>query len=457
MGAFHRAHMAVYVDDILSFDPAWGIIGASLRNTATRSALAPQDFLYTHIVRSSHKTKLRVIGSVLDVISGSTHHDQLIAALIDPRIRIVSLTVTEKGYCHNPATGLLEHNHPDIRHDLEKANKPLSVPGILVRALELRRQEGVKPFTVLCCDNVPSNGTLVGNITHEFAMLRNADLAQYISGEMAFPSTMVDRIVPATTEEDRQLVFKETGFEDAWPVVTEPFTQWVIEDNFSNGRPDFERVGVQLVKNVKPFELMKLRMLNASHSTLAYLGFLAGYEYVSDAVANPNLQHVIHAMMSQEVMPTLPAELGELNNYRDQLIERFANRSLKHRTTQIATDGSQKLPQRLLGTIRDRLKQGQPINFLTLSVAGWMRYVMGVDEQGRAIEIKDPMRERLRNIADAASGNPQQLVYGLLHVKEIFGEDLPHERVFVDAVTSHLSALLKLGAKAVLAQTRSLP
>ena len=247
--------------------PPGGLSAPRCAGPTRRKALAPQDFLYTLVVRSGSGTTTRVIGSLLDVLDAATQRDELIAAMADPRIRIVSLTVTEKGYCHDPATGALDPHHPDILHDLAHPEAPVSAPGLIVRALELRRAAGIAPFTVLCCDNLPANGETTARIVTGFAALRDKGLADYIASEVAFPSTMVDRIVPATTDADRRLVFEATGVMDAWPVVTEPFTQWVVEDRFPTGRPPLEIAGVQLVTDVRPFELMKLRMLNGSHST----------------------------------------------------------------------------------------------------------------------------------------------------------------------------------------------
>jgi fructuronate reductase len=446
IGAFHRAHVAEYIDNILKKDPSWGIVGASLRRPDTRKALAPQDFLYTLAVRSGEGTKTRMIGSLLDVLDASTERNKLIEAMADPRIRIVSLTVTEKGYCHDPATGNLDPDHADIRHDLSNPVAPLSAPGLLVRALELRRNAGHAPFTVLCCDNLPSNGETTARVVTGLAALRSKSLADYISAEVAFPSTMVDRIVPATTAEDRELVLEATGFEDAWPVMTEPFSQWVIEDRFPAGRPLFESVGAEMVSDVKPFELMKLRMLNGSHSTLAYLGYLSGFEFVSQAISNPNFRALIHDLMSEEIMATLPMDHVQLSNYCDALLTRFANPAIKHRTWQIAMDGSQKLPQRLLGTIRYRLDNGLTINRAALGVAAWMRYVTGIDEKGNSIDVKDPLSQQLRQIADAAHDSPTRLVHGLLGVGQIFGEDLPQNEVFRSSLVSHLQSLFERGA-----------
>jgi fructuronate reductase len=450
IGAFHRAHMAVYVDDLLGQEPSWGIVGASLRRPDTRDALAPQDFLYTVAIRDAAGTVCRVVGSVVDVMDASTQREALLALMADPKIRIVSLTVTEKGYCHDPATGELDEKHPDIVHDFAHPDAPMSAPGMVVAALARRRATGIAPFTVMSCDNLPANGRTCARIVTRFASLRDPALGIWVAEQAAFPSTMVDRIVPATTDADRDLISGMLGVEDAWPIMTEPFTQWVIEDNFVAGRPAFERVGAQLVEDVEPFELMKLRMLNGSHSTLAYLGYLAGHQYVAEAVGDPAIRRLIHGLMTQEVMPTLPMARGDLERYRDDLLARFANPALKHRTWQIAMDGSQKLPQRLLGTIRDRLAAGQGIERLALGVAAWMRYVTGIDERGNAIDVKDPLAARLRAIADAASRNSDSLADGLLAVREIFGDDLPRNETFRAAVSGHLASLYGKGAAATM-------
>jgi fructuronate reductase len=438
--------MAAYVDDVLRSDPSWGIIGASLRRSNTRKALTPQDFLYTLVVRSRSGTTTRVIGSLLDVLDAATQRADLLAVMVDPRIRIASLTVTEKGYCHDPATGALDPHHPDILHDLAHPEAPVSAPGLIVQALQMRRATGTAPFTVLCCDNLPANGETTARIVTGFAALRDRELADHIAGEVAFPSTMVDRIVPATTEADRTQVFEAMGVMDAWPVVTEPFTQWVIEDRFPTGRPPLEIAGAQLVTDVRPFELMKLRMLNGSHSIIAYLGYLGGYAYVNEAIADTALRTFIHEFMTDEVMGTLPTGLGDLAAYRDALLDRFRNPALLHRTWQIAMDGSQKLPQRLLGTIRDRLAQGLPATRAMLGVAAWMRYITGVDEQGREIDVRDPLATRLRRISESVGGVPGQLVDGLLRVTEVFGDDLPRNDSFRTALISHLTSLFQRGA-----------
>ena len=438
--------MAPYIDGLLRNDPSWGIIGASLRRAATREALAPQDFLYTLIVRSSSDTATRIVGSVLDVLDATTQRRELMTGMVDPRTRIVSLTVTEKGYCHDPATGELDAHHPYVLRDLGHPETPVTAPGLIVRALELRRSAGIAPFTVLCCDNLPENGRTTARIITSFASLRDGELARFIADEVAFPSTMVDRIVPATTEADRRLAYQMTGLADAWPVVTEPFSQWVVEDRFPSGRPALELAGVQLVSDVRPFELMKLRMLNGSHSTIAYLGYLGGYEHVNEAIADPAIHTLIYELMTNEVMSTLPGHFCDLGAYRDALLERFRNPALQHRTWQIAMDGSQKLPQRLLGTIRDRLAAGLPVTRAALGVAAWMRYVAGVDERGNLIDVRDPLAPRLRQISVAAARSPTAIVDGLLSVNEVFGDDLPRNETFRAELIGHVSSLFCRGA-----------
>jgi fructuronate reductase len=448
LGAFHRAHMAVYIDDLLADDPTWGIVGASLRHPDTAEALEPQDGLYTLVVRGAKRTRYRVIGSVLGVLDAGPQLDELLDLMTHPDILIVSLTVTEKGYCHDPATGELDEQHPDIVHDLAQPAAPRSAPGIIAEALRRRFEAGVDPFAVLSCDNLPNNGLTVRKIVSRFARLRDPELGDRIETDVVFPSTMVDRIVPATTAEVKAEVAEALGMEDAWPVVTEPFTQWVIESRFPGGRPQFEAAGGEMVGDVAPFENMKLRMLNGSHSTMAYLGYLAGHTYISEVIAAPEFKALVHTMMTDEIIPTLGMDIARLDAYRDRLIRRFANRSLRHQTYQIAMDGSQKLPQRLLGTIRGRLRGNHGVDRLALGVAGWMRYVMGTDEAGKPIEVQDPLAARLRAIADAAGGDAAALVRGYLGVSEIFGDDLIGNKDFRLLLTEHLASLLQKGAAA---------
>ena len=286
VGAFHRAHQAVAFDDRLAAaERDWAICGVSLQTAATRDALAPQDGLYTVCVRGPKREDLKVVGALRDLLVAPEDPQAPLARLVDPLVRIVTLTITEKGYCHDSASGDLSLSHPAIIRDLDSPNSPLSAPGVLVEALRRRRDAGVKPFTVLSCDNLPANGATVRRVATQFAALLDPDLAKWIGNQVAFPSTMVDRIVPATTDDVRAETAKRLSVEDAWPVVTEPFCQWVIEDRFSAGRPRLEESGATMVADVVPFELAKLRLLNGTHSALAYLGYLAGFETLAEAVA----------------------------------------------------------------------------------------------------------------------------------------------------------------------------
>ncbi|NBJ10572.1 mannitol dehydrogenase family protein [Microvirga arsenatis] len=448
VGAFHRAHQAVYTDDVLAQDPRWGIVAASLRSPDTYDALQPQDGLYTLSVRSQEGEALRVIGSIRRVIVAPREIESLLEVMTDPQTRIVTLTVTEKGYCHDPATGALNEAHPDIVHDLAYLRTPKSAPGFIVEALRRRRMNGVPPFTVLTCDNLPANGRTVKRVLTRFAELVDPELGRFVAEEVSCPSTMVDRIVPATSDQDRERIAQSLGVADAWPVVTEPFTQWVIEDRFPQGRPGWEKAGVEFVSDVEPYEHMKLRLLNGSHSTLAYLGYLSGYETVADAMADEAFVRLIRGLMDEEVTPTLHMPPGaDLEAYRSALVTRFRNPALKHRTWQIAMDGSQKLPQRLLGTVRDRLQADAPIRRLALGVAAWMRYVTGIDEKGAAIDVRDPMAARLRALADRAAGSAESLAGELFAVREVFGDDLPRDPRFTGTVTEALARLFAQGAR----------
>lgn len=450
VGAFHRAHQAAYVDSLLRDDPSWGIVGASLRSPDTAEALRPQDCLYTMAVTDGDRMRCRIVGALLDVLVLPDDRDRLLALMADPGVRIVTLTVTEKGYCHDPATGELDERHPAIVADLADPARPSTVPGIIVEALVRRRAAGVHPFTVLSCDNLPANGRTTRRIVTRYAELRDPEAGAFVGSAVAFPSSMVDRIVPATTDADREAVAESTGVADAWPVQAEPFSQWVVEDRFPAGRPRLEACGVQMVDDVEPFELMKLRMLNGSHSTLAYLGYLSGYETVADAVADPALRGLLADLMTADIIPTLDVPGMDLAGYRDALLARFANRGLRHRTWQIAMDGSQKLPQRLLGTVRDRLAAGASVDRLALGVAAWMAYVRGVDGAGRPIDVRDPMAARLREIADAAGPDAEGLSDGLLGISAIFGTDLPASAAFRAAVTRSLARILSAGPAAAI-------
>jgi fructuronate reductase len=419
LGAFFRAHGALYVEDAMAASGGdWGILGVSLRNPGIRDALAPQGGLYTALELAPDGPRARVAGAVQGVLVAPENPQAVLDAMAGPGVRIVSLTVTEKGYCHEPATGRLNPDHPDIRHDLAHP-LPVSAPGYLVRALQLRRAAGLLPFTALTCDNLPGNGPLLCGLVLDLARRIDPALADWIETHGRFPATMVDRIVPATTPEDVARVAALTGLQDAAPVVHEPFCQWVIEDDFVGGaRPDLGAVGAQMVRDVAPFELMKLRMLNGSHSALAYLGYLAGHQTIADCMADPAFRSFVRRLWEQEIIPALTPPPGvDLPAYAAALEDRFANPAIRHRTWQIAMDGSQKLPQRILGTLEANLAAGRPSPGLMLAIAGWMTYVGGVDEHGAPVDVRDPLAARLRALSD---GPPEARVAALLSVREVF-------------------------------------
>jgi fructuronate reductase len=452
LGAFFRAFGAIYVAEAMAASGGdWGIVGVSLVRPDQRDRLTPQGCAYTAVELGPAGEVPCVVEVVQDVLVAREDPAAVLALMADPAVRLVTLTVTEKGYCHSPATGRLDHGHPDIRHDLEHPEAPRSAPGFLVRALALRRAAGAAPFTVLCCDNLPDNGRVVRGVVLELAREMEPGLDGWIAAEGRFPCTMVDRIVPATRDEDIERLAAATGRLDVSPVLHEPFRQWVIEDDFVEGaRPDLAAAGAQLVSDVRPFELMKLRMLNGTHSALAYLGYLAGHETIADVVADRPFAAYCRRLWSREIVPTLqPPEGEDLAAYAEALLERYANPAIRHRTWQIAMDGSQKLPQRLLGTIADDLAAGRPCPGLALAVAAWMRYVSGVDLEGRAIDVRDPLAERLA--ARTAGAGPEARVDALLAVEEVFPRALAGQAGFRRALVEASGTLERDGARAAVA------
>ncbi len=413
IGAFHRAHQAAYFDDLIAAGAGdWRICGVSLRSPDVRDRLVPQDCLYTLVEQGVRGIRKRVIGAIADVLVAREDPARVIAAIADPATRLVTLTVTEKGYCHDPATGRLDTGHADIAHDLASRDKPVSAIGYLVAGCARRRAETGAPLTILSCDNVPHNGALLRGVMVAFAALRDPSLAVWIADNVAFPSSMVDRIVPATTDADVAELARVTGVVDTAMVKAEPFTQWVIEDCFADRRPAFESVGAQMVSDVRPFELAKLRMLNGAHSTIAYLGLHHGISTVDEAMSHPDIAAVADALMV-EAASTLPPVPGlDPRGYAAALKHRFANPALKHRLAQIAMDGSQKLPQRLLGTIKAVHDRGDVPRAAATGVAAWMRHLSGP-------YLNDPLAERLRA---AAHDDPEQLVAAALAIEPVFGE-----------------------------------
>ncbi|WP_114348252.1 mannitol dehydrogenase family protein [Paracoccus lutimaris] len=449
LGAFFRAHGAIYIAEAMAKSGGdWGIVGVSLQSPGTRDKLKLQGWAYTALELAPEGEKPQVVTVLRDVLVAPEGPQAVLDAMAAPAVKIVSLTVTEKGYCHEPSTGRLNRAHPDIAHDLENP-LPKSAPGFLVRALAMRRAAGLPPFTVLCCDNLPENGRVVRGVVLELAGLIDPALAAWIEAEGAFPAAMVDRIVPATTAADLDRLEATAGYRDEAPVMHEPFRQWVVEDDFVGAaRPDLAAVGAQLVGDVTPFEHMKLRMLNGTHSSLAYLGYLAGYETISDTVADPEFSAFVRGLWHGEIIPVLTPPPGvDLGAYADALHARYANPAIRHRTWQIAMDGSQKLPQRILGTIGEARAAGRKVPGLTLAVAAWMRYASGRDEKGQPIEVKDPLAQRL---AALWRDDPAATVAGFLALAEVFPPALRDDPGFAADLTAALSGLIRDGAKASL-------
>ncbi|MBE0130839.1 mannitol dehydrogenase family protein [Citrobacter amalonaticus] len=453
-GAFHRAHQGVYTDILAAeHNSDWGYCEVNLIGGEQQIAdLKQQDNLYTVAEMSADAWTARVVGVVKKALHAQVDGlESVLAAMCEPQVAIVSLTITEKGYCHSPATGQLMLDHPMIAADLQNPHQPKSAPGVVVEALARRKAAGLAAFTVMSCDNMPENGHVMRNVVTAYARAVDAELAAWIEQHVTFPSTMVDRIVPAVTDDTLDKIENLTGVRDPAGVACEPFRQWVIEDNFVAGRPQWEKAGAELVSDVIPFEEMKLRMLNGSHSFLAYLGYLAGYQHINDCMGDENYRVAARALMLNEQAPTLKVQGVDLTRYADLLIERYSNPALRHRTWQIAMDGSQKLPQRMLDSVRWHLAHNSRFDLLALGVAGWMRYVGGVDEQGNAIEVNDPLLPVIQQaVQNSAEGESR--VEALLAIEAIFGNELPQVALFTQAVKEAYQTLLAEGAKATVAK-----
>lgn len=452
VGGFYRAHQAVYLDDLLH-QPGhseWGYCGVGLlkHDARMRDALLPQDCLYTVVERSAAGDNARVIGSLLNFLYAPDDPQAVIDKMADPETRIVSLTITEGGYYVNEGTGEFNDTHPDIVHDLQHPHEPRCSFGYLVEALDRRRNKGLPPFTVMSCDNLQHNGDLAKRMILAFAERRDRALSQWLAEHGAFPNSMVDRIVPATTDEHRALVQETFGIEDGWPVGTEPFKQWVIEDNFPNGRPAWEQVGAQMTRDVLPYEKMKTRLLNASHQAMCYIGMLLGYQYAHETMEDAQIRKLVQTMMDVEVTPLLTAPAGiDLTEYKKTLIERFANPTIKDQLSRIGTEGSARIPTFVLPSIREQLKRGGPIKLLSFTVAAWFRYLTGTDDQGREMPIIDPMQDKLVENARRGGRDPSVM----LGMSELFGEELRGSKVFVDQVSQTLGNFYDKGARATLA------
>ena len=451
VGAFHRAHQAVYTEDAMAADGGdWGICGVSERSAGVVEQLGPQDGLYTLAERGTRGEQLRVIASIRELRWVAGDPDALLQRIAAPATRVITLTVSEKGYRYDPATNHLRLDDPEVAADLADGSVR-TVVAQLARGLDRRRRGSGAPITVVCCDNVPDNGRVLRTLVRDFAA-RLPDpepLLQWLEGSVRFPSTMVDRITPATTDADRAAVAAALGVADHGLVVTEPFTQWVIEDDFAAARPAWERAGATLAADVRPYERIKIRMLNGSHSTLAYLGVLAGYELVSDAVdPEAPFPALLRVLMAADVAPTLTVPEGfDLPAYEARVLERFANPYLHHRTLQIAMDGSQKLPQRLLDTIRDRRRAGAEPRAAALGVAAWMRFVSARrTDAGRPLTVDDPLAGAIAARLGSRE-DPGAVVDALLSMTQIFGDELSTDGLFRELLVDHLGALARDGAE----------
>ncbi|MDR0219543.1 MAG: fructuronate reductase [Enterobacteriaceae bacterium] len=462
-GAFHRAHQALYTHEVLEqTNNDWGYCEVNVTlNTASAALienLKKQSMRYTVAEKGPERTKLKIIGSIKEgmhtLIDGS---QAIIEKMAHPDVAIISLTITEKGYCTNAAIGRLDLNNELIIKDIANHDVPRSAIGYITAALRLRFKRNLPAVTILSCDNIRENGHVTREAVLSLARLQDNNLAQWIEKQVTFPCTMVDRIVPATTSETLTDIAQRLGVEDPCAIACEPFRQWIIEDNFVNGRPDWELAGAQFVDNVAPFEMMKLRMLNGAHSFLAYLGYLGGYKHIADTMTNGDYRRAVYALMVNEQAPTLSMpENTDLIAYANKLLERFTNPALKHQTWQIAMDGSQKLPQRMIGSIEWHLAQQRNENYsdyshLALGVAAWMRYISGVDEQGQPIDVRDPLKETFAAIFAKHGHSVEKVVGELLAIESIFGKKLAKNRQFVDSISRSYQNLLEIGARKAVA------
>lgn len=449
LGAFFRAHGATYIQEALDKNGGnWGVVGVSLRSAGVRDKLEENAWKYHLVQLSDTGLETQKIDVLTNVLVAPENPDAVLRAMASPHTKIVSLTVTEKGYCLSSSNGSLDFNHPDVQHDIN--NKvPVSAPGYIVRAMEIRKARGLSPFTVLSLDNLLNNGAQIKAAVLALAEKINPELAMWIKEYARFPATMVDRVVPATTQALIENVADRTGISDPALVGHEPFRQWVIEDDFvNNDRPEFDGVGAQLVSNVAEFEHMKLRMLNGTHSSLAYLGAIAGFRTVADACADETIASFLQQLWKDEIIPSLsPPEATDLNDYANDLLKRYKNTGIQHRLEQIAMDGSHKLPQRILATIEDNARAGRESPGLTLAIAGWIRFLEGTDDNGDKLEVSDPLKDRLQTLIKTHTSRAE-LVKGLLELDAVFGGSPPDH--FETSLIAALNKLDDIGAKAAM-------
>lgn len=443
VGGFHRSHEAYYTDKLLedTGTTEWGICGVGLRTADRKIAevLKRQDYLYTLIVKHPDgRIENRIIGSIIDFMLGCDDPAAVTTRMASETTKIVSLTITEGGYNFNPATGKFDFKNPDVKHDLANPESPRMIFGYLTEALRKRRAAGLLPFTIQSCDNIQHNGDITREMLLAFADKQDPSLADWITQHVSFPNAMVDRITPVTTAADIQMLEEDFGLKDEWPVTCEPFCQWVIEDNFSNTRPQWEEVGAQFVPDVTPYETMKIRLLNAGHSVLGLLGSIHGYETIDSCVSDPLFATYLRRFMDAEATPVLdPVEGIDIEDYKNSLIKRFANPNIKDALSRICLESSSKLPKFLIPTIHENLKRGGSTDFATLVLAAWCYYSdKGTDKHGKKLEIVDEMKAELHK---AAAGTSRDKL-SFLKLKPVFG-DLATCKPFTDEYIRMIDSL----------------
>ena len=448
VGNFHRGHMAVYLDELFEKgeDLDWAIVGAGLRPSAAamRETLKAQNYLTTVVELAPTAISAQIISSMIDFLPSDPNiiHD----TLSDGKIRIVSMTITESGYYIDAATGKFEANHPEMIRDAKSPDTPASLFGVLVKALKSRRNAGIEPFTILSCDNLPGNGNLTRQTVVGLARLSDPELADWIAASVSFPNSMVDRIVPATTDRERQLVKDNFGIIDEHPIVCEPFRQWVIEDNFPSGRPHLEKVGVEFVTDVSGYELMKLRILNAAHASMCYPALLLGHHFVHDAMADSDILQWIKTLLSREAIPTLkPLPAVDYRQYLDQVLERFSNTEIGDTMLRIAEEGSERQPKFILPAVIDALDAGKSVDGFALEIALWCRYCLAEDEQGQLITVKDLKATELFQFSEASKTRSDAFLDNV----DVFGS-LGQNALFSEPFCYWLRYIHRLGVRAAI-------
>jgi mannitol 2-dehydrogenase len=450
VGNFHRAHQAMYLDDLMNSGQAldWGICGVGVlpSDKRMRDVLSAQDNLFSLTLRHADgRLEPRVIGSIVRYLFAPDDPELVIRQLADPATRIVSLTVTEGGYNNHPVTGEFDLTNQMVVDDA-RSTTPSTAFGLIVEGLRRRRAAGIDPFTVMSCDNIQENGNVARASFIAFARLSDLELADWIESNVAFPNSMVDRITPVTTDADRVLVIDQFGIDDEWPVLSEPFKQWVLQDSFPLGRPPFELVGVQVVEDVTPYELMKLRLLNAGHQALAYFGYLAGYRFAHEAMADPSIRAFVRAYMDRDGTPTLhPVPGVDLDKYKGQLIERFSNPEVRDTLARLCADASNRIPKWLVPVIQANLANGVDVSLSAAIVASWARYAEAIDEEGQPIEVVDALASTL--IARAREYPEDELAFVRDH--DLFGSLVEHAD-FTEPYRATLRRLHDEGASASL-------